>query len=334
MKKNAIFVDFDVNDNWGFIKGINLVSKEKYCVEKCISNSKHKYFFQRFIRYYKYFSFSFKKFLCRKKYSSIISWQQFYGLFLAFFLVIFNRKNGPQITILNFIYKKKKGIIGKVYYHFVKCALKYKNINKICVLSSNEIPYYESIFCFLNRKFVFCKIGIDDKSEYEIEAKKGDYFVSAGRSNRDYNFLIDVFSKTKEKLYILSDTYKRNDLPKNILIFDNCFNEDYERMVANSLAAVISLDDVPISSGQLFALNAFKYKKPVIATRHPGINDYISDGIDGFLVNKNIDEFIIALKKLRDPNIYNSLCTNAKKYTSIDYGKSVAQVINENITKD
>ena len=135
MKENIIVTDFNTPESWGFIKGINENCCLQYKIVTKIANGTQKSFIRKIIRYFKYFHFSLSLFLKKKKYYSIIAWQQFYGIFLAYFLKLFHCKNGPKVTILTFIYKEKKGIKGKIYHHFISTALKYKNLQKICVLS-------------------------------------------------------------------------------------------------------------------------------------------------------------------------------------------------------
>lgn len=329
-KMNAVLIDFDQNEDWDFFKGLQSSSHVKWVLKKRVANGTQKGYAKRVCRYIKYFSFPFGIFLQRKHFERIIAWQQFYGIVLAWLLAIFRIKRGPEVIILNFIYKDKEGLIGRIYKAFVSKALMCQNIKSVCVLSSQEVALYAKIFPVIKDKLYFCKIG-GVLPRTNIVSKKGDYFVSAGRSNRDYDFLVDYFKVHKEKLVIISDTYHRKDISENIIILDKCFGQDYESCLAHSFAVIVSLSDAPISSGQLVVLNALRYHKPVIATKHPGINDYIEDNVNGLLIDKTDESLSNTISILQDDDRYNQFSQNAVTYTEYDYGANIAQLYKTSI---
>lgn len=320
-KINSVLVDFDIKDDWEFLHGLRSTN-EKWIVEKCVSNGTHKNFINNILRYLKYIFFPFKKFLKRKKYKNFIAWQQFYGIFLCFFLRFFHSHIDCNVIILNFIYKEKSGIKGKIYKKLIRYSLGAKQLRKIGVLSSYEINYYSDVFNIESKLFFFSHIGLDKKASFDIV--KGDYWLSVGRSNRDYNFLLKCFEKLKdEKLIILSDTYKPKECPNNVEIIDNCFGKNYEKKIAESYAMIISLCDEPISSGQLVVNNAFVYNKPVIVTKNPGINDYVVNDDNGYLIDKTFESLSIAMSALKKTEIYDRIANSKIRYSEYEYGINV-----------
>ncbi len=318
-KINCILVDFETPKSWDFFEGLS--KEENWEIIKSISNRKQKGI-SNIERILKYIFFPFKVFLRKKKYSKIVAWQQFYGLFLCFYLRFFHCKKGPKIVILTFIYKQKRGIKGRIYKRFVKYSLGCKFLKKLVVLSNYEIDFYSNLFSISKDKFSFCHIGDDSNKIFDIQ--KGDYFLSAGRSNRDYDFLVNYFSKHPEiKLVIISDKYRKEGLSSNISILSNCFNEDYERMLASCYAVIISLCEEPISSGQLVALRALKYEKPIIATNNPGIIDYVLDNQNGYVIEKKEDALDRAIINLKNEDIYERISNSKIKFSNIEYGKQV-----------
>lgn len=320
---NALLIDFDASPDWKFFDGLNHSAKN-WIIEKKESNWSQKKKINNFKRYYTYFVFSISKFFQIKKYKKIVAWQQFYGLFLCFFIKILRKKSDVQIILLTFIYKEKKGIIGKLYKFFIKTSLKCKNLKKVVVLSKYEIDYYAKKLGIPKDKFEFLKIGISKMPKFKIV--KGDYFLSVGRSNRDYDFLVNSFRNSAYKLIILSDTYKNNDLPKNIIINDNCFDDDFEKLLAQSFAIVISLNDEPISSGQLVVNYAYVYHKPVIVTNNPGIIDYVDDKVNGYVIEKKEKELFDAINQLKNEDTYTYISNNNKCSNEFDYGKNVEKL--------
>ncbi len=321
-KNNAVLVDFEPNSNWDFFKGLN--ENNDWEIIKCVSNGRQSKA-QNIKRVLKYVFFPLKIFFKRKKFEYIVGWQQFYALFLCFYLRLFHCRKGPKVVVLTFIYKEKKGFKGKLYKKFIKYALGCKFLKKLVVLSSYEKEYYSSLFAVSIDKFAFCHIGANE--EKKLIEQKGDYFVSAGRSNRDYDFLVNYFIKHQEhELYIISDRYKNKNITKNIHILDNCFNLEYEKMVANSFAVIISLYDEPISSGQLVALRAFKYKKPIIATNNSGITDYVLDNENGFIIEKQEESLDSAIKKLLDEQVYKRISNSHITFSNREYGRQIGRL--------
>lgn len=74
-------------------------------------------------RYAKYFVFPFRIFLERKKYDVIIAWQAFYGIIFAFYCRLFHIKKQNRLVIQHFIYKPKKGFVGRIYRSFLNYCI-------------------------------------------------------------------------------------------------------------------------------------------------------------------------------------------------------------------
>lgn len=86
----------------------------------------------------------------------------------------------------------------------------------------------------------------------------------------------------------------------------------------NDATLYILLSDVVVlpSAGGLSVIQAFACGKPFIGSEeieHGGIKDYVTDGVNGFLVKENdINDLQNALKKVfTDDNLYKEFCTNA-----------------------
>lgn len=322
---NLLVVDSSADEEWSFYKGLNL--NNEWILKNYVCNGTQKSKFKELKRYLTYYKVGKKLFKNNDKYSKVVAWQQFFGIFMCYFLSKKKKKSNCEIIILNFIFKEKKGFIGKKYKNFVFTALKCKNIKKIVVLSSSEIEYYSKVFNLPKDMFVFIPIGVDRNPKFE--STTGDYFLSAGRSNRDYDFLVESFKKMDGKLVIISDKYKNNNLPSNVTILDSCFGDDYEKMVANCYAMIVSLTDEPISSGQLVVNNAFMYKKPVIVTNNPGIIDYVDDKTEGYIIEKNFDELKEAIDNLKKKDNYKKMSDSIDMYSEYGYGEKVRKLFED-----
>jgi glycosyltransferase involved in cell wall biosynthesis len=326
--KNAIIVDYNPPSNWDFHKAIEEATNEKWVVERFVSNE-HGGLLKKIKRYIKYFEVPFKIFKKRKNYKNLLAWQQFYGLLFAFYLRFFKVSYAPDVIVMTFIYKPKKGFVGYVYKKFMRYVLTSGYIKKIVVFSESEKVYYAKLFGLSKDMFIAEKLGIDDEI-YETE--KGYYYLSAGRSNRDYGFLTSAWSNNRF-LKIICDVCK-DESTDNIQYLTNCHDENYYEYLAKCKAVIIPLKDEKISSGQLVLIQAMMFGKPVIVTENDTVHDYITDGVNGFIIEKNSVQLDAVLEKLDNEAVYEELSVNARKtyveqFTVYAMGKRIGKHISE-----
>ena len=286
MKNNILIIDSDYEEAQDFVKGLRDTTNTDWSV---LLYENNKIYGIR--RYIKFFTVAWQFFLQRRKYkeSVILCWQQFYGIILAFFCKFFHVKKQFNIIIMTFIYKPKKGILGKIFFRFVKYAITSKYVDQIVCTSKKEISNYSRTFGLKESKFSFVKWGSIDY-EKRVPVKKNlqsqKYVFSTGRSNRDYDFLIDTIEKTNYTLIIACDELNRKS-SDNIMIYDNLYGEAMLEYMKNAWCVVISLKDDMIASGQLVLLQAMNLGVPVIITESHGVtDDYVINEYNGLIIKK------------------------------------------------
>ena len=335
MKKNVIFTDMLPPKQWEFVQGMEERTELKWEVIPYVSNDRSSKLMEA-VRYFKYFYCTFVIFIHRKKYDKIVAWQQFYGLLLAFYCRLFGVKKQFSLIVMTFIYKRKQGWMGNLYFLFVQFALNSKYIDKIIVFSQNEVNYYSNLFLKTD-KFVCIPLGMENMTDLKIDKKleQQKFILSVGRSNRDYKFLYEVLKDTEFKIKILANiSYSPTD---NIEIYTKIFGQDMFHYMNNCFCVVISLDDPKISSGQLVILQAMQLGKPIIVTESDGIVDYVENGYNGIIIKKKKEELIAALQDLySNDNLYmrlsqNSMCEFGKKYSIRQLGNNVGDLLKKQV---
>lgn len=73
---------------------------------------------------------------------TVLCWQQFYGIAIAFFQRMFHMKKRYKLVIMTFIYKEKRGLAGKLFYRFVRYAVTSRYVDKIILTTQSEKPMY------------------------------------------------------------------------------------------------------------------------------------------------------------------------------------------------
>lgn len=329
--KNIIMVDMPVNENWGLKKGIEETSRCTWEIryrEGRLSIPRYKRIYN-FIEYPLYILFFVKS-------AKIIAWQQFYGLLYCFYNKLLRINQSVNVTILTFIYKERKGFVGKLYKWFISYCLSCKNLKNVIVFSENEIDYYSKCFPKYSDKFKFYPLGIasipKDRYKIDCELYAQKYIFTSGASNRDYEFMISALNGTKYNVKIACQGL---NLPheKNIEILNNVHGTKMLSYLYNCKIVVIPLKDLNISSGQLMILQAMQLGKPIIVTNNKSVYSYIKDYYNGFIISNDKNELLKKVNILfNDKNIYDKMSQNEiqtfqQKFSIKALGKQIGFIV-------
>ena len=316
--------DFTPPQDWPFIITLKNKTGLEWIEKRCVSNQFRMNKLDNLKRYRKYFSFSFKIFKERKQYNNIIAWQQFYGIIISFFSRLLHVKKQNFLYIMTFIYKPKKGIIGKIYHSFIRYSISSIYADKIICFSSSEPAYYSSLFGIAKSKFTYVPLGEDLIVNNSTEKTKRAGVVSLGLSNRDYGFLINVFKELPYDLMIYADHNEK--IATNISMSGDLLGEKVIDVLNKSKLLVIPLADKNISAGQLTVLHAMQLGVPVIATDSDGIRDFIQNNVNGYLEENNVEKWRKKISiLLSDDNEWHRMSKSAVRlYKSEHTVKSMA----------
>lgn len=329
MNKNVVWCDFDPGQNWNFLKGLNEKSNLKFQTEIYINN-KMSTNFDNILRYIKYLTFSLIKVLKRKNYNCIISWQQFYGLFFAFFCRLFKVKKNATLVVMVFIYIPKKGIIGYFYKKFIRYSITSGYIDRIILNSSSEGKRYSKELSCDEKIFSFVPLGEDLKHNDMYEFNHDNILFSSGFSNRNYDFLIDILKNTNYQTYIFG---RKKIEFNNIHMSDEIVENKIESILKKARIVLVPLLENR-ESGQLTILHAMQLGVPIIATKTDCMKDYIIDGINGFLCDNKSDLWLEKINLLyENDTLYENISKQCKriyleKHTRYSMGKEVGKIIN------
>ena len=330
-KKNVVLTDFEPGEGWAFLKALKETTGEEWTEWQCIANKFHGKLTNLW-RFALYFLFPLKVFMSRGDYANIIGWQQFYGLNFAFWSRLFKSKKACNLLIMTFIYRHRGGWKGHLYFRYMRYIVTSKYIDRFVCFSKKECEYYSSLFGVSKEKFEYVPLGIDTDGIQETE--KGDYIFTTGRSNRDYDFLVEALKGTEEKLVIACDSYHGLEVD-NTEVDRDCFGKKMRERMAKSFCVVVPFKDSKISAGQLVVLQAMELGKPVIVTESDGIADYMQQGKNGYSVSKTSEAIKKAILDLKNnPRIYEEISTYSKQYFSEHYtvsamGRNIGSIIKE-----
>lgn len=316
-KTNVALFDSSEEEAREFIRGLEDSTQLQWKAKVFTANQGRKTKIGNLIRYMKYFYFPFFVFLHRKEYNHIIGWQEFYGLLFAFYCRLFHVKKENTLLIKNFIYKPKKGIIGKIYYSFMRYIVKSKYVDIFICSSQNFCDYCAEVFREPKERFVYLPFGVNDFTKLVDMSKPAanDYILALGRSNRDWDFLIDSLANSGHSVRIVCDELHKEDLPDNIRIYNHVWQKESYEFIRNCRFMVIPILNGRIVAGETVLLQAMSFSKPIIITEPSCLaDDYVTDGKTGLVVPKKKEALLEAVERLfGDDALYWEISGNCRK---------------------
>lgn len=339
--KNIILADCLGSEITSFAEGLSDETKENWEVISAVSNWGHGSKIQNFKRYAIYFAAPFKAFCKRKQYASIIGWQQFYALIFCFYCRLFKVKKVNKVIALNFTYRAKKGFVGKIYKRFMQYMVNSDYVDYLHVLSHGYAKRCAAELGIDERKLLVFPFGTNDQYEElkKIPKLQEDFVLSIGRSNRDYDWLIDEWKSVDYPLYIICDTLKKpSNLPDNIKIINNVTGSAQYKYIANCKYLVLPIKDENICSGDTVLLNAMSNKKTVIVNGPSTLTEmYVNDGENAIVVSKKNGDLAEKMNFLLKNNIdigESARISYLENYSRYAMGKNVGTALSSDASKE
>ena len=314
IKYNIISVDHHIDESVSFRETLEKESGMMWTSFSLVSNYKKKDKLTELKRYLKYVQAGWNLFWNRQHYKNIIAWQQFHGVFYAFFCRLFHVKKVNSLILMMLIYKPKKGLSGRIYKWFVKYSIHNEYVDQIVCFSEEEIKKYCNLFGLVPDKFTYMKVASAPVKDIEYHYEEPKYIFTAGFSHRDFKFVIDSLRGTSYRLVIADDRVEDPHLP-NVRIERECYGGDMLRLMGRCYVFINPLKDRTISVGQLMAISAMQLHKPTICTASEGMKPYLVDGVTGYFIDKSREELLEKLDILySDSSLYSRMCEEAYKY--------------------
>jgi len=307
---NLVAIDMPSNEADGLIESLNQSTTLSWEYAICVSNNRNSRL-DNIARYIKYFVFPFSLFLKRKTIDNLIAWQEFYGIIFAFYCRLFHVKKTTNLLVLTFMYTPKKGILGKIYNWFIHYSVCNKYVDHIVCFSKDELEWYYKEFGFTENDISFLPVAVRRIPTCDTTISKEKYVFSAGRSGRDFDFVIRSLNNTQYNVFI-ADNKTTVPPASNITIDGKVCGDEMFNIMAHSYCLVTPLKDSLKSAGHLMSLQAMQMGKPVISTDSSGMRPYIVDGYNGFFIKNDKEELLNALNKLySNDELYEEMSKNA-----------------------
>lgn len=306
--KVLILTDGGATKNDTFAQGIADSMQAEVHIENHQVNKLHGSKWKNIRRYLNYFIFPLHFIHRCKEYDYILGWQQFYTNNLAFYCEMLGLKQQARIVSVNYTYRDKNGIVGKFYKWYMR---KLTNSDHLLCLHLPSNMAAEALHHSLGTslsKMIVANFGVDDiyynvKNRESTIVKGNKYVLSLGRSNRDFDFLVEVWKEPElqnETLVILSDTWHPVlPLLVNIIHRTDIVGDEAQFCLAHCKLNVVPIDVPTVCSGDTVLLHGMQYERPTVVTTPSTLAEmYIDHGVNGLCLNKDVKTFAFEVAAL------------------------------------
>jgi glycosyltransferase involved in cell wall biosynthesis len=284
---------------------------------------------------FNYFCFFYRFVIRGKKQDVVILANQVVAIPYLFLAKIFPFLNGRKNTIVMSFFLHELG-----EKNVVKKILRFLFSGKrvlLIVQSGYEAQYYSQLMDKSKVvQFPFCQHEVAVTADC---GKGEEYIFAGGHTNRDYECLLETARRIKHNYIIIcSRSYQQIDeLSRgisNVRILKEASAEDFNGYLKNAKIVIIPLKEKTGASGQMVALAAMLFRKPVVYTNIDSVSQYFENGVSGlpYEINNAKDLADKIQRLLADPQLRKTLGDNAfneyyKKYHISNYCKSLAELI-------
>ena len=216
------------------------------------------------------------------QYDAVVSHHCSNGTFLSLARKVFRLKKPPHIIVdveLPAIAKPSQRLRARIAKYI------FSSVDAIIYHAKVQREYYLSVLGLAETKTYFLPFGMDH--EYfspSAEEPTGDYILSLGNGERDYETLLDAARLVKIKVKVVSWWGLQNYLkshgsqPDNVEAYGFTPISQLKVMIAEAKFVVLSLKSVPYSIGHGSLLMAMAMAKAVVVSNVPAMIGYVIDG--------------------------------------------------------
>lgn len=217
---------------------------------------------------------------CRKEnYDLIVAWENDTGFPLALLRRLLGQHQ-PPLAILTFSLRGPLARFPKLMRFGAAGA------DFFTVTSRSEVQRYSDTLGIHPEQIRFCAYGVRDAYSPSIPRPEQEFIFSGGKSGRDFATIVEAVRGLPFPVTInaRAEDLRKYSLPANVHTNNILPFNEFNRLNAQARFVVVPLQDLPEAVGISSVLFAMMNRKAVIASRVPGILDYVQEGKTGLLV--------------------------------------------------
>jgi glycosyltransferase involved in cell wall biosynthesis len=169
----------------------------------------------------------------------------------------------------------------------LRLRLAARSAHRFVVWASHEVDDYARAFGLPRAKLEYVPFHTT-LHDYDYEVREGDYLFAGGNYDRDYPTLIEAVRGLELPVWIattLPQQLAGLELPANVRVEGTSAAGFRQALAGARLVVVPMRAGLLHSGGQQTCLNAMSLGKPTIAVGRNWARDFITDGVDGLIVD-------------------------------------------------
>jgi glycosyltransferase involved in cell wall biosynthesis len=197
----------------------------------------------------------------------------------------------------------------------------FRRVNHFAVFSRIERDIYSNAFGIDRGKFDFVHWGVSRPTVANRDGPlfPGEYVSAVGGNSRDYRTLIEAARSLpliKFVLVVRPENLSGLEMPPNVVVRTNIPFGDAMNIISFSKLTIVPLDRVDAPCGHVTIVAAMYLDVPVVVTRSLGVEDYVSDGKTGLIVElKSPSSMVEAIARLDgDGHLRDQMASNSRKF--------------------
>lgn len=171
------------------------------------------------------------------------------------------------------------------------------------------------------------QVGIDPQSVYfhlwrqELDGSAGrvddeGFIFTGGYSNRDYDLLLNAARGVPAPVVIVASSRNEIHAPLNehTTVHRDLPEREFEDLLARSRIVAMPLKSQGEACGQSVLLRVLRNGKPLVATRHESIEEYLGADYPGFVARDDVEAMrATLLRALSDDQFRSQLATGVQR---------------------
>lgn len=213
-----------------------------------------------------------------------------------------------------------------------------REATRIVVHSTDEVPLLTDYLGVAPGIVQFVPLQRGALEPWMAEETAHPFAVAMGSANRDYPLLIEAARRSGLPLKIVAAPrlIAGLDVPDNVELLSNLTSAQCLELAQRARLSIVPLADVDVASGQVTVVEAMRLRRPIIATRSTGTQDYIEHGYSGLLVPQgDVPAMSEAMERLwQDADLRGDLCRNAAAFAAANLSDEAAAVNLERVLRE
>src|SRR4051812_11179570 len=206
------------------------------------------------------------------------------------------------------------GMKGKV----ARFAL--RHVRKFVVHSRAEVGQYSRWLDLPADRFEFVHLQRAVRPITRGEERDKPFILAMGSAKRDYRTFLAAVGKLNLPTVVVAAPYALEGLtvPPNVTVKCGLSYHQCRDLAQEARISVVPVANDQTASGQVTVIDAMSLRRPVVATRCIGTEDYIQSGETGLLVEPgSVNELAGAIERLwNDEAVRERLGANAREFAT------------------